>query len=1558
MNNKFDKMADVFKSAMIKYLLIIAMLFSAGAVLAQSFETTPPHSKENNLNNQITTVKTTKDINEVSEQNKLGETPSMEKITVSEKGFQKYLDKWNRSVTVSDMHYDHGAYGLSYGRMRMRVRKDGKKSKTNAFFIIDLAKKAKYLDGKGEFMESTELFDSSLTIMNKYLTPESFYYKRALVEVAEVGNSIGRNKEAYELLRMYDDSLIKALDKAVTGRADAVIKQFVDELKDTLVITAMKKEATDLSSIDLGGAESTANENSTNNFNSVSITSLGLNNDSALFYNFAYVMMKTQKDLGYFQQGLELLSRSVKYHERISKKKLHLVDQSANKNQKIKKKELKKREYHLAKLYLLEAKFLFASGNYPQADSLFERNHKKRIKKLLGEKNAIYLDNLLSYANLKSVQEEYHDAAKLYEKARKKINKTSKVSSSGKLYYGIKEGQTLNYIKLDDYSNFRRSAKEFEDEAKSKYSKKSPYFLTTERVLNQGLYYSHPKKAQRRLRRVYKRLQKQTPKFHVSKIPYNELFFKIKRRNSELNEAKKFLDHTVEIYKENYGENSPKYHLERLKMAQYEINYNNDFRKAEDIFDESFGIAAKAQLHPYHTDYFKLLITYADLFILTDRFSKAEEAVITALAIINKKHGQENKYYGVGLEKLAEIMIKVGDFNRAENLLLKAIDIIKDEEGKKSLDYINAIRTLAELFNINGKNEDAEGLIRQANKLTKKLSNYDDSPNASNAEQLADLYIQTGRYDEAFDLLLKTLDIRYAKYGDDHNQMIQPNLLLGKLFLFKGDFVKAEMATQIGVRIAKEVFSDTSTAFLGGVNLLALVYLKMGDYVKAERIYLDIIEQNKKMFGERSITAIKPATQLAKVMIENRDNNDEILKLLEEIRGIIDENLGKMHPKYAEVLQLESEVFMRKGKYYNAEKTILEARNIWIEKLSKNHVKTADNIMLNGEIQYQKKNYDNAISEFEGALELYESLFSIEHPKYVKTQGLLARSYYAKGDYSRSLKVFDATLAQYLLYIKNYFPALSENEKAKYWNSIKEDFEIFNSLAINFKDQEPEVLQKMYDYKISTKTILLSSMIKIKQRILNSGDQELILAFYTWVGKKEFLTRAISMSNDELKDSGINLEDLHIEINKLEKELSQKSEIFSHKGDEDDLTWKSIQDKLRPGETVIEQIRFRYFDTELTDSVIYANLLVSKSTKRQPKLVVLPNGNDLEGKFFKHYRDMVKYKGKDRYSYPNFWASIDAVVPDGNKVFLSPAGIFSQLNVEVLQDDNEVFMIDKNEFYTISNSKDIFHNRVRIKEDLVEMNKHKHHKDVEGDNIFKSTIILFGNPDFKKGHDGSNVKAIAGRQSSVDPLLGAEKEVTDLEAFMKANHWDTQLYIGADATEDEVKEMESPTVFHLATHGFFIDEDPGAHHSSHESNNPLMKAGLMFTGAASLITEQNLYNLNKQEGILTAYEAMNLHLDNTELVVLSSCETGLGEIKAGEVVLGLQRAFLVAGANNVIMSLFKVNDQATQELMNTFYEEWIKTGDKRKSFIKAKNHIRSKYDEPINWGSFIMIGLD
>ena len=139
--------------------------------------------------------------------------------------------------------------------------------------------------------------------------------------------------------------------------------------------------------------------------------------------------------------------------------------------------------------------------------------------------------------------------------------------------------------------------------------------------------------------------------------------------------------------------------------------------------------------------------------------------------------------------------------------------------------------------------------------------------------------------------------------------------------------------------------------------------------------------------------------------------------------------------------------------------------------------------------------------------------------------------------------------------------------------------------------------------------------------------------------------------------------------------------------------------------------------------------------------------------------------------------------------------------------------------------------------------------------------------------------------------------------------------------------------------------------------NPLLRTGLLLTGAGDLLTKTE-YNYNEEDGILTAYEAMNMNLDQTDLVVLSACETGLGETKVGEGVYGLQRAFMVAGAKTLIMSMFKVDDTATQKLMVNFYQKWLATGNKRKSFVEAKKELRNEYSDPIYWGAFIMIGLE
>jgi CHAT domain-containing protein len=142
------------------------------------------------------------------------------------------------------------------------------------------------------------------------------------------------------------------------------------------------------------------------------------------------------------------------------------------------------------------------------------------------------------------------------------------------------------------------------------------------------------------------------------------------------------------------------------------------------------------------------------------------------------------------------------------------------------------------------------------------------------------------------------------------------------------------------------------------------------------------------------------------------------------------------------------------------------------------------------------------------------------------------------------------------------------------------------------------------------------------------------------------------------------------------------------------------------------------------------------------------------------------------------------------------------------------------------------------------------------------------------------------------------------------------------------------------------------------NDNPLLRSGLLLAGAASTASGKKTPNLESNDnGVVTAYEIMNMNLEGTDLVVVSACETGLGEVKAGEGVYGLQRAFLVAGADALIMSLWKVDDAATQQLMNNFYANWKKSGSTQKAFKQAQIQLMTKFKDPFYWGAFVMMGM-
>lgn len=665
-------------------------------------------------------------------------------------------------------------------------------------------------------------------------------------------------------------------------------------------------------------------------------------------------------------------------------------------------------------------------------------------------------------------------------------------------------------------------------------------------------------------------------------------------------------------------------------------------------------------------------------------------------------------------------------------------------------------------------------------------------------------------------------------------------------------------------------------------------------------------------------------------MYESTGQFSKSESLYEQAVNIIKETLGEDHPDYGTTVNNLALLYVKTGEFQQAESLFKRDLEIIKKSLGASHPNYSYALSNLAGLYENIGKYSDAEKLYKEAIAIRKNAFGEKHPEYATVINNLARVYTATGKLQEAENLWYECIKNYLYQINAYFPSLSEREKEEFYLTISPKFEQFNSFSILRKKENSSILSTMYNNQLATKALLLNSSNKVKQRILNSGDEKLIRSFKEWQHQKELLARYYSQTTEERNVKKINIDSLEAKANELEKELSLKSELFKGNNEKQQYKWQDVQKKLKEGEAAVEIIRFRKYKADSagiysTNVVYYAALIIKPGTSGNPECVLMENGEDLEGKFMKYYRNSIKFKIQDDHAYNQYWRRIKEVLGDVKKVYISPDGVFNQINLYSIKNpDTKKYIIDETEIQIVTNTKD-----------LIETVSAKYQD---------KKIILIGDPAFNPDGTGN---------SSLAPLPGTNTEVKKINEMLSKNNWTGDVYTGRSATEEKLKKVRDPRVLHIATHGFF-DQDTDIEKDDKNKNfkNPLLKSGLMLAGAgiSSYGSEAT------EDGILTSFEAMNMDLDNTDLVVLSACETGLGEIRNGEGVYGLQRAFRVAGARSILISLWKVNDETTQKLMVYFYDEWVKTGDKRASFRAAQEKIRKEFPDPYYWGAFVLIG--
>jgi len=948
----------------------------------------------------------------------------------------------------------------------------------------------------------------------------------------------------------------------------------------------------------------------------------------------------------------------------------------------------------------------------------------------------------------------------------------------------------------------------------------------------------------------------------------------------------------------------------------------------------------------------ELLYFLGDAYLALDRLPEALKIMELELSLRQDLDAQDPILIADLYYNLSYYLSLSGDNKVAISNLKKAISIYEEYYESNNEIIVSSKIELAKILSNAGNEAEAIKMLKELNRFSSS-SEFDFQIN----KELGNALMQLGNYSKSSEYLNKAYEIAKDQFGEKSIQYLEATVYLGDLNFTTSNYSKAEFLYSNAIDAANKIGGlNQEISIL--TNNLALLYWRMGLNEEAFKLISSIsFEGNDAMEADR--------LQNKALILSKLERYDSANKYFEQAFNL----LGDGSPKKPEFLKNQASIiFINSSSFTQAIKSLKEAKTLVQKRKPVNKTEYSKYEFQLGKAYYKINDIPKAEKHLTAAHNLRVKHLNKNHPLYAESSKELAELAWYKNSSKKAEEYYNETFNNYFAQIEAYFPALSEQQKANFYtNTLRPTFEEFNSFAIAFQNDKPHLLGDMYDYQLATKGIIMYATAKARKNILNSGNTELKDKYENWISTKELISQLYSMSEEEIQQQDLKLDSLISVSADLEKELSRASAEFAEAYSAKNYTWKDVQAKLKDNEAAIEMIRFREFTPDSSgqfqNKVNYAALLIDKDSK-YPELILFENGAELENKYIKNYRNTIRYQVKDKYSYDFYWRPIAEKTKQYEKLYFSPDGIYNQISVNaLLNTESGKYVLEEQNIELLTNTKDLIAYREnKTNSNLASApalfgfpNYNKGLDEAEENNKNVATNIV-ENASLNRGLRGSLQRYIRGN-ALVTELPGTKEEINKIGSIYSNSDLDQpKTFLQNEADELQIKSVENPQVLHIATHGFFLEDNESTNNEEDKySDNPLLKSGLIMAGANSFISS-GLNQNARQDGILTAYEAMNLDLSDTELVVLSACETGLGELKNGEGVYGLRRAFQVAGADAIIMSLWSVDDQATQELMTNFYQNWIGGQDKLTAFKNAQQTIKDNYESPFYWGAFVLIG--